>query len=64
MLKKMNDKEEMGRLYLFLSQIYLQKADIVNYEKHVNEAENLLSDSKNYNNIGFLNFSIAGLNAI
>lgn len=62
--KKMNDKEEMGRLYLFLSQIYLQKADIVNYEKHVNEAENLLSDSKNYNNIGFLNFSIAGLNAI
>lgn len=59
--KKMNDTDEAGRINIFISQFFLQKGDVKNSEKYINEAHLLLANSKNYDNLGLLNYATAGL---
>ncbi len=60
--KKMNNNDEAGRINIFLSQFFLQKGDLKNSEKYINEAHLLLANSKNYDHVGLLNYATAGVN--
>ena len=62
--QKSNNAEKIGRSYLFIGNLLIQKMDVVNSEKYLIEAEKFLNKTENYEKRALTYYFLATINSI